>query len=744
MKPKLHPKLPNFDFGQRLPGRGNLASLAWPGVLLVSLVQAFSSGFTNGNPMLTPRVLHTATLLPNGKVLVAGGIITNQPALRTPAAELFDPVKGGWTATAPMAFARINHTATLLPNGTVLVAGGEGEQGAAPSAEIFEPATCTWKKTSPPTMARNLASATLLPNGKVLVAGGDSKGTTELYDPLKHIWTSAHKMKDVRMPQPAVLLCDGQVLAAGGSEKFGNVWASTELYTPTRGTWVTPGPFNQVSWGHTATLLPNGQVLVVGGGQPGPSVATAELFDPGTMRWSVLISTNADANGLSSAKLFEPMSGKWSEAGNLAEPRCQPTATLLTNGQVLIAGGWGTNGVLASVELYLPPGSASATTGQLAAQPFHIPTQPPGKSAPKEETEFERVGSNAHSEISERKRRIEDKWDEMRASAIEPGYKGHPLSYWISHVQLESSMMPQPLTPESAEAIAHIGTNAIPFLLKWMGASSSSGSSFMDSGTIQAFRLLGPDARAAIPELARLATNQPESILRAHEHEQRVVTLFGASPLMALGAIGPDALPALISILKNASAPGTRLGVIQAIGGMGTNAAPAVSILLPYLDDENEMVTSAVVSALGTTAPGKPEVLAALEKIALGSKHGLRASALEALSHFGEQAVPALIRALRESDSNGNASIAFHMLAFSVPTAITNSGVLAIAAEALQSKDEERREWAAYVLRAIDQQASGTKPDFMMPISRQDMRFVDATNILRRLAPQLLGKKSPK
>jgi hypothetical protein len=360
------------------------------------------------------------------------------------------------------------------------------------------------------------------------------------------------------------------------------------------------------------------------------------------------------------------------------------------------------------------------------------------QAAPKEQTAMDRVLSNASYEISGLKWRLKDKLEEARASATEPGYQGHPLSYWIRDVQLESSTMPQPLRPEAAAAVAHIGTNAIPFLLKWMGGSASSTSSFFDSGTIQAFRILGRDARAAIPELARSATNQPESVLRAHAHEQRFVTGFGDGPLMALGGIGSDALPALIAILTNAIAPGTRLGAIQAISGMQTNAAPAVPILLRYVDDENEMVASAAVTSLGIAGPGDPAALAALEKIAQSSRPGLRGGALEALRHFGEPAVPVLVRALGETNSIGNTAIAFHMLAFSVPTAVTNSKVLAIAAEALQSPDEDRREWAAYALRAIGQQASGVKPDFMMPISRQDMRFEDATNVLRRLAPELL------
>jgi HEAT repeat protein len=191
-------------------------------------------------------------------------------------------------------------------------------------------------------------------------------------------------------------------------------------------------------------------------------------------------------------------------------------------------------------------------------------------------------------------------------------------------------------------------------------------------------------------------------------------------------------------ILTNAIAPGTRLGAIDALSGMGTSAA-LVPILLRYLDDENDMVASAAVRALGAAGPGDPIALRSLEKIALGSRLVLRGNALEALSHFGEQAVPTLIRALGETNNSGYIYIAFHMLAFGAPTAITNSEVVAIAAGALRSPDAERREWAAYALRAIGQRASGVKPDFMMPISRQDMRFEDATNVLRRLAPQLLG-----
>ncbi len=322
-----------------------------------------------------------------------------------------------------------------------------------------------------------------------------------------------------------------------------------------------------------------------------------------------------------------------------------------------------------------------------------------------------------------------------RASATEPMYKGHPLSYWLRDLQLWSSQWPAPLTDEAKKAVSHIGTNAIPFLLQYMERGASAG--FVADGAIQAFRILGPSARSAIPELARLATNQPESDLRAQAHIQLPVIAFGSGPLAALGGIGSDALPALLSILTNGIAPGTRLGAIQAISGMGRNAGQAVPVLLPYVDDNNDMVASAAVGALGRTGPGNPAALAALERIAQGPRLQLRGNALEALSHFGDQAAPTLVHALGDTNQ-GSASIAFHMLAFSAPAALTNYQVLAIAAQALRSADADRREWAAYALRAIGQQADGVKPDFMMPITRQSLRFEDATNVLRRLAPELL------
>jgi len=124
--------------------------------------------FEETGSLATARYFHTATLLPNGKVLVAGGAIGYTPLA---SAELYDPATGTWTATESLHTARFFHTATLLPNGKVLVAGGAGN-GYLASAELYDPATETWTATGSLHTARDLHTATLLPNGKVLVAGG--------------------------------------------------------------------------------------------------------------------------------------------------------------------------------------------------------------------------------------------------------------------------------------------------------------------------------------------------------------------------------------------------------------------------------------------------------------------------------------------------------------------------------------------------------------------------------------------
>jgi WD40 repeat protein len=218
---------------------------------------------------------HTATLLPNGKVLIAAGINSgNDPEA---SAELYDPATGKWTATGSLATGRFFHTATLLLNGKVLVAGG-GSPGT--SAELFDPASGTWAATGNLTTPRVRHTATLLSSGKVLVTGGSDgpTNTAELYDPATGKWTATGSLAIGRYFHTATLLPDGNVLVAGGN----GADTSAELYDVAKGTWPATGTLNRTHTQHTATLLSNGSVLIAGSGDGDlADTKSAELYSTG-------------------------------------------------------------------------------------------------------------------------------------------------------------------------------------------------------------------------------------------------------------------------------------------------------------------------------------------------------------------------------------------------------------------------------------------------------------------------------
>src|SRR5262245_23325359 len=218
--------------------------------------------------LLRARTGHTATLLANGQVLVAGGDDDHQIPGVLSSAELYDPATGTWRATGALNIARGGHTATLLDNGQVLVAGGIGGaccQGLS-SAELYDPATGTWRATGALNIARGSHTATLLPNGKVLIAGGCSGLNTlngaELYDPVTGTWSLTGNLNTGSIWHTATLLQDGKILVAGG----GVCWtpdlylAGVEVYDPATGAWSHTGKLNDMRYLHTATLLPNGWV----------------------------------------------------------------------------------------------------------------------------------------------------------------------------------------------------------------------------------------------------------------------------------------------------------------------------------------------------------------------------------------------------------------------------------------------------------------------------------------------------
>jgi hypothetical protein len=234
---------------------------------------------STGNLVITERWVAgtTATLLANGKVLVAGGY----------GAELYDPDSGTWSATGKMATPRYNHTATLLADGRVLVA------GATDSAELYDPATGSWTATTNMRATGNTRfdsiTATLLQDGTVLVVRPTSAA---LYDPATGTWTATGNMARPGTPyQTATLLSDGTVLLAGGGNRSDAPeppWTAAELYDPGTGSWITTGTMLRWHNGSSTTPLLDGTVLVAGGfdcseaatGCPTGATGSAELYIP--------------------------------------------------------------------------------------------------------------------------------------------------------------------------------------------------------------------------------------------------------------------------------------------------------------------------------------------------------------------------------------------------------------------------------------------------------------------------------
>jgi hypothetical protein len=237
-------------------------------------------------------------------------------------------VTNTWQPAASLATARQNHTATLLPSGKVLVAGGYNSSGSLSSAELYDPASNAWSTAGAIATARYKHTATLLPSGKVLVVGGYNGNTlssAELYDPASNTWSTAGAIATARYDHTATLLPSGKVLVAGG---YGTAYlSSAELYDPASNTWSATGALASARYGHTATLLPSGNVLVVGG---------------------------VGSGYLSSAEIYDPINNTWSTAGSLATARYTHTTILLPSGKVLVSGGRNDSSALSSAELFDP------------------------------------------------------------------------------------------------------------------------------------------------------------------------------------------------------------------------------------------------------------------------------------------------------------------------------------------------------------------------------------------------------
>jgi hypothetical protein len=350
-----------------------LSGLLAVGLAAATAVPAFgqaSGTFTFTGSMNTPRVFHTATLLQNGQVLVAGGFCRGSTQCGTSpvlaGAELYNPSTGTWTVTGSMSTARYNHTATLLANGEVLVVGGNdlapgGNAVALASAELYDPSTRTWRTTGSMTVARELPGAALLQNGEVLVAAGttitecgsgctdrDPTAVAEIYNPSTGKFTATASMNYARGDTQLTLLQNGDALIAGGDEGFGTP-ANCSSETFSNGHWsLTSLAFCGVT-GDSAALLRNGDVVIaIGDGDPG------QFYDPSTNVWKATepdpsfggpLASLANGEALvvagSSAELYNPSTNEWTQTGSLQQDLFDGPTTLtrLSDGQVLVPGG---------------------------------------------------------------------------------------------------------------------------------------------------------------------------------------------------------------------------------------------------------------------------------------------------------------------------------------------------------------------------------------------------------------------
>jgi N-acetylneuraminic acid mutarotase len=371
-----------------LCGSGSLRAQTF--TTLSKSVSGGSGTFTATGSMNFTRFGHHAVLLNRGDVLVVSGHGDNS-------AELYNPATGNWTLTGSTSALHEFGTATLLSNGEVLLAGGgSGNYTSNPCttlAELYNPATGQWTVTGSMTSVRCAHTATLLPNGQVLVAGGNddnanSLATAELYSPATGTWGATGSLNTARTGPLAELLGSGTVLVAGGENVTGSVngdcalsagcketvLASAEIFNPSQGGWEPTG--SMPAAGGSGSLLANGDVLKFFNSFYTPATgtwtaagafprfvagdSTATLLGNGLVLATGFISTYSGSGypPLLNAYLYNFSTNGYTRTGPMTTTRFEDTATLLPNGQVLVAGGrtrkGGVNTATASAELYTP------------------------------------------------------------------------------------------------------------------------------------------------------------------------------------------------------------------------------------------------------------------------------------------------------------------------------------------------------------------------------------------------------
>lgn len=279
---------------------------------------------TRAGQMTMTRAGHTATLLPDGRVLVTGGCTQRSCEGVTAATELIDPASGTSVRGPDMLQRRVGHTAVTLSDGRILLIGGFGQQGVLATTELFDPATGSFAAGPELSAPRADVAAFLLPDLSVLVAGGFdgqvSVATTEILDATATAFRETAAMSVTRSSHAGALLSDGRVLITGGGSGGGSgeVRASAEVYDPAAGTWAATGEMTARRHKHAAAVLPDGRVLVIGG------------------------SDERDSRGrYRSAEIYDPVAGTFGSAGDMGAARYKIVSAVvrLQDGRLLVAGG---------------------------------------------------------------------------------------------------------------------------------------------------------------------------------------------------------------------------------------------------------------------------------------------------------------------------------------------------------------------------------------------------------------------
>jgi hypothetical protein len=334
--------------------------------------------------------LQTATLLSDTRVLLAAGVSCAGGAScpNTAEARIFDPATNSFSVAGPLGTARSELTATLLADGSVLVAGGADQA----TVEIFSPGTGSFASSVAMSAGRHGHAAVALPDGRVLVTGGwgGPRGavtrfdTAEIFDPAAKSFVPTGSMKTARSGHTATLLADGRVLIVGGRGLYPNGGlTSAELFDPKTGAFVETGSMSAARQDHVAVLLADGRVLIVGGVEGIVATGLIEVYDPASGKFAqagtmpalagvsatllrdgrVLIAggrpaadedEGLDSNAVAKAYVYDPAKRSLTETGSMTVARERHTATLLADGRVLIAGGWNESGQVTSAELYQP------------------------------------------------------------------------------------------------------------------------------------------------------------------------------------------------------------------------------------------------------------------------------------------------------------------------------------------------------------------------------------------------------